>query len=342
MKKIMFVMPNKGFSGAEKVVIQIINGIRDKYDCYYISESGSIDLYLKENNIKHIITSKKLDRHELKSIFIKEKPNIVITTDYRASVVVSTIKGKYKLVSHLHNNPLWIKKVNINSISFAMASLKFDKIFIVSESIINEFIFRKIIKNKTVLVSNPLSRNDILEQDKNIYEKMYDIAFIGRFCEQKDPEKFIRIVEKLKVNGMPIRALMMGDGSWKNNVIEWINKYDVEDCIELRSFEKNPFPYFKKSKIVVMPSKFEGFGLVAYEAMCLGVPVIACPVGGLVNIIDNNCGYLCNDVDDFVSKITTLLTDKDEYNKKVKLSLEKSISLDNYKDYIENIEKNLL
>ena len=342
MKKIMFVMPNKGFSGAEKVVIQIINGIKDKYDCYYISESGSIDLYLKENNIKHVITYKKLDRHELKSIFNKEKPDIVIATDYRASVVVASIKGNYKLISHLHNNPLWIKKVNINSISFAAASLRFDKIFIVSESIISEFIFKKIIKNKTVLVSNPLSRNDILEQDKNIYKKMYDIAFIGRFCEQKDPEKFIKIVEKLKFNNMPLRALMMGDGSWKTNVIEWINKYNVEDCIELRSFEKNPFPYFKKSKIVVMPSKFEGFGLVAYEAMCLGVPVLACPVGGLVNIIDDNCGYFCNDVDDFVNKITLILTNKDEYNKKVKLSLEKSISLDNYKDYIENIEKNLL
>ena len=342
MKKIMFVMPNKGFSGAEKVVIQIINGIKDKYDCYYISESGSIDLYLKENNIKHVITYKKLDRHELKSIFNKEKPDIVIATDYRASVVVASIKGNYKLISHLHNNPLWIKKVNINSISFAVASLRFDKIFIVSESIISEFIFKKIIKNKTVLVSNPLSRNDILEQDRNIYKKVYDIAFIGRFCEQKDPEKFIKIVEKLKFNNLSIRALMMGDGSWKTNVIEWINKYNVEDCIELRSFEKNPFPYFKKSKIVVMPSKFEGFGLVAYEAMCLGVPVLACPVGGLVNIIDDNCGYLCNDVDDFVNKITLLLTNKDEYNKKVKQSLEKSISLDNYKDYIENIEKNLL
>ena len=95
MKKIMFVMPNKGFSGAEKVVIQIINGIKDKYDCYYISESGSIDLYLKENNIKHVITYKKLDRHELKSIFNKEKPDIVIATDYRASVVVASIKGNY-------------------------------------------------------------------------------------------------------------------------------------------------------------------------------------------------------------------------------------------------------
>ena len=178
MKKIMFVMPNKGFSGAEKVVIQIINGIKDKYDCYYISESGSIDLYLKENNIKHVITYKKLDRHELKSIFNKEKPDIVIATDYRASVVVASIKGNYKLISHLHNNPLWIKKVNINSISFAAASLRFDKIFIVSESIISEFIFKKIIKNKTVLVSNPLSRNDILEQDKNIYKNNFNCIII--------------------------------------------------------------------------------------------------------------------------------------------------------------------
>ena len=49
MKKIIFVMPNKGFSGAEKVVIQIINGIKDDYDCYYMSESGSINSYLEEN-----------------------------------------------------------------------------------------------------------------------------------------------------------------------------------------------------------------------------------------------------------------------------------------------------
>ena len=54
MKKIMFVMPNKGFSGAEKVVIQIINGIRDSFECYYISESGTINSYLEENKIKHI------------------------------------------------------------------------------------------------------------------------------------------------------------------------------------------------------------------------------------------------------------------------------------------------
>lgn len=278
MKKIVFVMPNKGFSGAEKVVIQIINGIKDVYDCYYISQSGMINCYLKENNIKHVITEKNLDRKELKKILNNLCPDIVIATDYRASVITATIKGKYKLISHLHNNPSWIKKINVNSLIFALVSVKFNKIFIVSESIRTEFIFNKFIKNKFCLVSNPLCREDILKQDTKRYEKIYDVSFIGRFCEQKDPEKFIKIIRKIKDKGISIKSLMMGDGSWNGRVAEWIKYYGLENDIELKAFEKNPFPYFKKSKIIVMPSKFEGFGLVAYEAMCFGVPVIACPV----------------------------------------------------------------
>ena len=339
MKKIMFVMPNKGFSGAEKVVIQIINGIKDEFECYYISESGLINSYLEENKIKHIVTKKNLDRKELKNIINTINPDIVIATDYRASVIMSTINGKYKLISHLHNNPSWIKKINRNTIMYAIASFKFDIIFIVSESIRKEFVFHSVIDKKVCLVSKPLSRNAILSADSNNYVKIYDISFIGRFCEQKDPEKFIQIVSQLKKSGKPIKALMMGDGSWENKVIDWISYYGVKDCIELRGFEKEPFSYFKKSKIIVMPSKFEGFGLVAFESMCLGVPVIACPVGGLVNVIDNECGYFCDEVDEFVHIISLLLRDKDEYNKKVNLSIEKSILLDNYKKYIENLKK---
>lgn len=342
MKKIMFIMPNKGFSGAEKVVIQIINGIRDVYDCYYVSESGTINLYLEENNIKHVVTKNKLNRKELKYIIDEIKPDIVIATDYRASVIMSSIKGKYKLISHLHNNPSWIKKVNINSIMYLIASIRFDKIFVVSESIKNEFIFSKFINKKFILISNPLSRSDVLKEDSNEYNKEYDIAFIGRFCEQKDPEKFIKIVHEFKEKGISLSALMMGDGSWKNKVLDWIDYYNVKDCIEIRNFEKNPFPFFKKSKIIVMPSKFEGFGLVAFEAMCFGVPVIACPVGGLVNVIDDDCGCFCNDVNDFVEAIMLLLNNKNEYNKKIDLSIKKSILLDNYNTYIESVKNNLL
>ena len=199
MKKVMFIMPNKGYSGAENVVIQIIKGISDKYDCYYVSENGIINEYLNKNNIKHIKTEKNLNRNELKKIIKSVKPDIIVATDYRASVILASISLKMNLVSHLHNNPTWIKKINLMSICYWLASFRFKKIFIVSDSIKNEYIFSKFVNKKMINISNPISCECILDEAKKYpNEIQYDFAFIGRFCEQKDPIKFIKIVKQVK------------------------------------------------------------------------------------------------------------------------------------------------
>ena len=195
MKKIVFIMPNKGYSGAENVVIQIIRGINKEYDCYYVSEKGIISEYLEKYSIKHIVTDKNLDINELKKILETIMPDIVVATDYRASVKVSQIKGKWKIISHLHNNQSWIKKINVKSLIFLISSIRFKKIFIVSESIKNEYIFSKLINKKMVNISNPISCEEIIKKsNKYSNKKVYDISFIGRFCEQKEPLKFLEIV----------------------------------------------------------------------------------------------------------------------------------------------------
>ena len=43
-------MPNKGYSGAEKVVIQIIENLKNKYEFIYVSEPGEINQYLQDRN----------------------------------------------------------------------------------------------------------------------------------------------------------------------------------------------------------------------------------------------------------------------------------------------------
>lgn len=51
--------------------------------------------------------------------------------------------------------------------------------------------------------------------------------------------------------------------------------------------------YYNAADVVVVPSFYESFGLVAVEAMASGVPVVASRVGGLAStIIDGRCGYL--------------------------------------------------
>ena len=46
-------------------------------------------------------------------------------------------------------------------------------------------------------------------------------------------------------------------------------------------------PYFERAAVVVCPSRREGYGVVAREAMAYGRPVVATAVGGLVDAVED-------------------------------------------------------
>ena len=51
--------------------------------------------------------------------------------------------------------------------------------------------------------------------------------------------------------------------------------------------------YFAAAEMVVVPSHYESFGMVALESMAMGTPVIASRVGGLAHLVVDGCnGYL--------------------------------------------------
>ena len=71
--------------------------------------------------------------------------------------------------------------------------------------------------------------------------------------------------------------------------------------------------YYNAADVVVMPSRYESFGLVAAEAMASGVPVVASRVGGLASTVaDGRTGYLIpwRDPDLFAEKLDLLLDDE--------------------------------
>jgi D-inositol-3-phosphate glycosyltransferase len=64
-----------------------------------------------------------------------------------------------------------------------------------------------------------------------------------------------------------------------------------------RSQDTLPY-YYSAAEVVVMPSLYESFGMVALEAMACGVPVIASEVGGLGYLVQNGVtGYTIPDSD---------------------------------------------
>lgn len=338
-KKIFFVLSTNGYSGAEAVNISIIENLKEEFEFFWVSRNGEIVDILKEKNIKWI-EIKELSLKEIKRVCKEYKPEVVHATDYKASVICSLIKKNFKLISHLHNNSPWLKKYSLYSFIFLLASLRFNKILTVSKSIESEYVFSKFIKNKIINVGNPVSREKILSQvNNNDYKKRYDICCIARVTKQKNPFKFIQIIKTIKHEKPDIKVLWIGAyGELKEECIKLCKKYDIFNNIDFLGFQKNPYKLLASSKIFVLTSDWEGYGLVAFEALTLGIPCVVSKVGGLVDIVDDTCGKLCNinKIEDY-DIILEILNDNCLYQNLSKGAIEKSKKLDNIGKYIEII-----
>lgn len=338
-KKVFFIMSTDDFSGAEAVNFSIIEGLKDKYDFYWVSSKGNINYFLEEHKIRWIEID-KLNVKEIRRIVKENKPDILHATDFRASVICALANTKVFLIEHLHNNSPWLKKMCINSFVFLYACFKSDAILTVSESIEKEYIFSKVIKNKIECIDNPISREKILSKVSDLNcKKIYDVCCVARLTEQKNPCKFLGIIAKLKKEFKTIKAVWVGDGELKEYVFKKAKDLNLTENIEFVGFKKNPYEYMVKSKIFVLTSDWEGYGLVAFEALTLGLPCVVSNVGGLPKIVNNECGKLCIEQENFIDEILKLLKNNDYYSQKANNALLRSKGIDNYNNYINVIDE---
>lgn len=342
MKKILHLLNSGSFSGAENVALTIIKNTNSKeYISYYASLDGSIREVMEENNV-NFISFESMSIKKIKKVIEQIKPDIIHAHDFTASIVASFATIKIPIISHIHHNVPWLKKIGVNSFVFLFSSFRAKKVLGVSPSIINEYVFSKLIEKKFVNVENPIDRKKILRKSKALspINAQYDLAFIGRLSEPKDPVSFIKIVKEVKMYIPNISVAMLGDGQLKEECINIINDLGLNSNIDMLGFLSNPYTVLNNSKVLCMTSKWEGYGLVAAESLVLGKPVLAHPVGGLPTIINKSCGLLTNSKTDYVEEIVRLLKNEDYYNNKVKGAIQRSEELDNLQRYMNVIEKN--
>ncbi len=310
MKKILHLLASNKYSGAENVVCTIIDNFKNEYDMAYCSPIGPIEQVLKEKNVNYY-GIEKFNSNNLKEIIKKYNPDIIHAHDYRASTLAVLSGFKGKIISHLHNNCPFAKSWNLKTLLYSMCISKFNKVIGVSDKVYEEAIFKNKMKNKYVTIYNYVDKNLVIQKSSE-YEctKQYDLFFIGRLTEQKDPLLFIEIVNKLKNDKNDIRAVMIGDGELKGECLKKITEYDLSSNVDMAGFVSNPFPIIKNSKLCIMPSKWEGFGLTAIESLILNKPVLNSGVGGLGEIFKENNEFICNNIEDYAKKIKEISNKK--------------------------------
>jgi len=333
--KVLHILNTSSYSGAENVVISIIKGTSNSVESAYASLDGEIKNKLNREQINYI-PLKKMSVFEVRKAIKKYNPDVIHAHDYTTSVIASISGVRIPIISHLHNNAPWIKTYHLKSFLYWYASLKFEKILCVSNSIINEFVFGKSIKFKSEVVSNPVSVSNVLAEIDNEeeFQKKYDLIYVGRLTDEKNPLKFIEIVNEISKKSSNLNVAIVGDGYLKSECQKKINDLGLDETVKMFGFLNNPYKVIANSKILCLTSKWEGYGLVAFEAMCLGVPVLAPRVGGLVNIVNKESGLLTNNDEEYLAEIFKLLKEKDYWNEKSSQALKRANEIENFNQYM--------
>ena len=138
-----------------------------------------------------------------------------------------------------------------------------------------------------VSVKNPVDFSKIVSKDnKSILREAASkkLLFVGRMSEQKRLDVIRRA---LSVADAVWQLWVVGDGEAeiKTALKQLANHLHLRDRIHWMGWKSNPWEYASEADALVLASEFEGFALVAIEALARGIPVISTPVSGIPELI---------------------------------------------------------
>ena len=297
--RILHVLSSHIYSGAENVVCQIISMFRSDpdYEMVYCSPDGPIREALEARQVPYV-PIEKVCRREIQRVIAEVSPNLVHAHDVRASIVCAMAAGgvgenRLPVISHIHACFDSMTKISAKSLSYLLFSGSFKKIFWVSESSLKHYAFSGLVKGKSQILYNvidPDKLKQLLEEDTASYG--YNVVFLGRFTDQKNPQRIVGILECLQKQ-LQFQAAMIGDGELYSSIQQMVQEKGLEQVIALPGYQSNPYKALASAKAFLMASRYEGTPMSVLEAMALGVPVVSTATDGIADVVKSGVtGYL--------------------------------------------------
>lgn len=298
----------------------------------------------KRNILYKIID--KLLKGTLTDYFISKKieeisPDICILSSPQEIKLIKNKKIKIILVQHTEIKN-WIKSKNYCASDKKLMNLIKEKVdyFIVLSSKDKDLIHRILdFPNEKIDVINFSSEIEKLEKIK---EKNNNLVMIGRLDNKvKRFDLIIKAMKKIPSLNLKI----VGNGKDKK-ILEKILKYENLNNVFLVGESNNIKKYLDEAKILVIASEYEGYPLVAIEAIKRRVPIIMRNTFNAAEdiIIENKNGILLDkewNEAEFIDSVYKIIRNYDYYVKNT-LCLERKYEFNKIKEDWNKLFKKLL
>lgn len=308
--KVMHVLNSRIYSGAEKVVCQIIHAFQGEIEMVYCSPESNIVRKMVEAQGVTYLPMKTMSVSELSRVIREQKPDLIHAHDMRAGFFSALCCGKIPLVSHIHNNAYDARGLSPKTVGYLLAGFRAKHIFWVSQSSYDGYAFHKLFARKSSVLYNVIDTDEIytkLSQDSNSYD--YDLIYVGRLTYQKNPQRLLRLCARLKESKPDLKVAIVGTGELEEELKALSQELNLEDTVRFLGFQPNPIKMVACSKAMILTSRWEGTPMCALEAMALGTPVVSTPSDGMKDLLtDGISGYLTESDEQMAEDLLKIFT----------------------------------
>lgn len=312
--KVVFVTDTLMSGGAERVISVIANALASKY---YIEIICLRDKAVFYEIVPSVVIKSLPDCGWTKKFILFRKA----LRESQPDVVLAFMRNVYEFTI-LSSLGLGLSIIPCERVDPKIAPflskiirgivLPFASRFVVQTEEMKDY-FRKGIREKTVVISNPVD-DKFLGNLVHVDDRKDVIISVGRLSPQKDFVTLIRAFAIVAERHPSYSLVIYGEGPQRNELEGFIDKMGLKNKVTLPGRSNEIYKELSKARVFVQTSKFEGMSNAVIEAICSGLPIVTTEVSGARQMVkEGKNGYIVSvgNVEEVVDRIELLLNNKD-------------------------------
>ncbi len=348
---ILHISRTMDIGGAERIVYQLSSDLKDEFDSVHVASTGGLwESELAAQGIQHhkiLDIDSKNPVTVLKLLYsihqiIKNNEITIVHTHHRmAAFYIRLLKFVCPKLTHVytaHN----VFKDKLPLYRFALGNAK--------SVAVGEAVNKNLKEDVGITDSRVIYNGVVLKETNDQVDEIISysgikLGCIARLSEQKGLTYLIDAMSLLTIKD--IRLFIVGEGELREELENKVKELDLQDSVIFLGYRKDIVECINSFDFCVLPSVFEGFGLVAIEAFMNSKTLVATDIPGLNEVVTNKNGVLvpAKDSAALASAIDKLATDatlRQELASQAKKDYENKFSyplfLENYRELYRELK----
>ena len=291
--KLLFVITSLENGGAERVCASLANYFSAEHEVEILYFSGEIFYEISPKvKLNKFSRNSRIPRLAAKLLAIRKRAkdadcilSFMDSTNILSIIATAFLGRKLIISEHSAHDFVGLKWRVLRRIFYPFATA----LTVLSRSDFNYYSF---VKNKAIIY-NPSSFKPSFGGQENGGQKEKLIIFVGRLEPVKGCDIFLRALALLRLDDF--KLLVLGAGSQKKSLQSLSEKLGLKN-LEFLGSVSDIQNYYKKAKIIVSSSRFEGLGNVLIESAFFDCIRVATPTAGALELLeDGKNGFISSD-----------------------------------------------